>query len=401
MNRKQPNIILIIICTGLGLFILTCSVSKGFVRNLFDQPTPYLLKISIFPDSLNIPADNPMTVEGIELGRYLFYDGRLSGNKDKKKLMSCASCHKQEHSFECGIDNPLYKGGRPHGLSGKETPHVMLPLINLAWINEGYLWNGKISNSNNTLGDEKLGVPAEPIYNYKNIESLVWMSIVSPYEIAGNIEKTVNTIQNIPLYPPMFKKAFGSDTVTIERIDKAIAQFIRSLVSCNSRFDRFMDGKAELTTSEMNGLTLFTTERGDCFHCHGSPALPLWTTNLFMNNAKDIDFNEIGDRFSVTHNPRDRGKYRVPTLRNIELTAPYMHDGRFKTLEEVLEFYNSGLKRSPYVDPLMINMNHGGMHLTNKDLIDLKAFLLTLTDSTFITNPQYSNPLPWNKYFIK
>jgi cytochrome c peroxidase len=121
---------------------------------------------------------------------------------------------------------------------------------------------------------------------------------------------------------------------------------------------------------------------------------------MFMNNAKDIDFDEPGDRFSVTNNPKDKGKYRVPTLRNIELTAPYMHDGRYKTLGEVLEFYNCGLKRSPYVDPLMINMNHGGMHLTPQDLVDLKAFLKALTDTVFITNPEYSNPMPDNEYFI-
>jgi cytochrome c peroxidase len=399
--KKRSNIILFFIFNVINVIFFTCSSQTGLIKNSADRPTPYSINVPFFPDSLNIPSDNPMTVEGIELGRYLFYDGRLSGNTNKEQLMTCASCHLQKHSFECGIDHPLYKGGRPHGLTGEETPHVMLPLINLAWINEGYLWNGMISNSNNILGDEKLGVPHEQIYNHKNIESLVWMSIVSPHEICGNIEKTVYTIQNIPMYPPMFKKAFGSDVITMDRINKAIAQFVRSLVSCNSKFDRFMDGKENLTESEMSGLYLFTTERGDCFHCHGSPALPLWTTNSFMNNAKDINFNEPEDRSFVTKNPKDKGKYRVPTLRNIALTAPYMHDGRYKTLDEVLEFYNSGLKRSPYVDPLMINMNHGGMHLLEKDLADLKAFLITLTDSSFITNPKYSNPMPQNEYFIK
>jgi cytochrome c peroxidase len=390
-----------IIISVIVIFIFTCSGSVKCLQTATEDITPYLLSVPFFPDSMNIPADNPMTVEGVELGRYLFYDGRLSGNTHKEKLMSCASCHRQENAFECGVNHPKYKGGRPYGLNGEITPHVMLPLFNLAWINEGYLWNGLISRNNKKLGEEKYGVPPDPVFHHENIESLVWMSIVSPHEINGNIEKTVNMIQGIPMYPPMFKKAFGSDTVTIDRINKAIAQFVRSLVSYESRFDRFLDEKAILTESELNGLYLFTTERGDCFHCHGSPALPLWTTNMFMNNAKDIDFDEPGDRFAVTGNPKDKGKYRVPTLRNIELTGPYMHDGRFKTLDEVLEFYNSGLKRSPYVDPLMINMNHGGMHLTDQDLADLKAFLKTLTDSSFITNPAYSNPLPDNRYFIK
>jgi len=384
-----------------GAHVFSVAGTSGIVKDSWSQPKPYLINIPLFPDSLNIPADNPMTNEGVELGRYLFYDGRMSGHTNKKKLMSCASCHRQEHAFECGINHPLYKDGHPHGLSGKPTPHTMLPLINLVWVNEGYMWNGSINKNNNKLGSDAYGVPAELPYHYKNIESFVWMSIVAPHEMNGSIKKTVRAIQKIPMYSSMFKRAFGSDSVTIDRISKAIAQFVRSLVSFNSKFDRFMDGKAVLSNSEKNGLYIFSTERGDCFHCHGSPAIPLWTTNLFMNNAKDINFNEPGDRYSVTGNPKDRGKYRVPTLRNIEFTAPYMHDGRFKTLDEVLDFYNSGLKRSPYVDPLMINMNHGGIHLPQKDIDDLKAFLKTLSDSSFITNPAFSNPRPEDPFFIK
>ncbi len=382
------------------LLVYTC-VSTSKLSELQSYiPTPYVINFPQFPDSLNIPADNPMTKEGVELGRYLFYDGRLAGRKDKKSLMSCASCHKQEHAFESGIDHPFFKDGRICGPSGNTTHHAMMPLINLVWINEGYLWNGAISNKNEKLGSTEYKVPAEQPFNHKNIESLVWMSIVAPHELNSDIEQTVNTLQKVPMYPPMFMKAFGSDTVTIDRICKVIAQFVRTLVSANSKFDQYMDGKVMLTESELNGSYLFTTENGDCFHCHGSPATPLWTTNMFMNNAKDIDFNEKGDRSTVTGNPKDRGKYRVPTLRNIALTAPYMHDGRYKTLDEVLEFYNSGLKRSPYVDPLMINVNHGGMHLSPDQLNDLKTFLRTLTDSSFIINPAFSNPRPNDPYFI-
>ncbi len=332
------------------------------------NPVPYDLGIPMFPDSLNIPADNPMTVDGVRLGRYLFYDGRLSG--DPKNPMSCATCHRQEHAFECGPD--AYEDGRPIGLSGKKTPHVMLPFINLVWNNSGYFWNGRIQEG--------------------NIESTIPMAILAPHEMNGSIEKTVSLIKKEPMYREMFYRAFGTSEIDIDLISKAIAQFVRSLVSFNSRFDQFMDGKVQLTKSEMRGLMLFTTEGADCFHCHGSPALPLWTTNQFMNNAKDIDFDGQKDRFSVTGNPMDKGKYRVPTLRNIEFTGPYMHDGRFKTLDEVLEFYNNGLKRSPYIDPLSINANHGGMHLTKDDLADLKAFLLTLSDTAFINDERFGNP---------
>ena len=347
------------------LFVVSCATK---MPDITYTPVPYDIGVPMFPDSLNIPADNPMTVDGVRLGRYLFYDGRLSG--DPARPMSCATCHRQEHAFECGTEN--CEDGRPVGNSGQKTPHVMLPLINLVWNNSGYFWNGRIQEG--------------------NIEQTVPMAITAPHEMDGNINKAVRLIKSDARYREMFYRAFGTTEINIDLISKAIAQFVRSLVSFNSRFDRFMAGELTLTPQEMRGLMLFTTEGADCFHCHGSPALPLWTTNMFMNNAKDIDFEGEKDRFSVTGNPMDRGKYRVPTLRNIEFTGPYMHDGRFKTLDEVLEFYNNGLKRSPYIDPLSINANHGGSHLSDADLKAVKAFLLTLSDTTFINDARYSNP---------
>jgi cytochrome c peroxidase len=331
-------------------------------------PIPYNIDVPFFPDSLNIPPDNPMTIDGVRLGRYLFYDGRLSGNPQKP--MSCATCHQQEHAFECGTEQ--FADGFPIGNSGTKTPHVMLPLINLVWNNSGYFWNGYVTTG--------------------NIESTVSMAITAKHEMNGNINSAVKLIKSEPKYRDMFYRAFGTSDINIQLISKAIAQFVRSLISFNSKFDRFMAGESTLTQEEMRGLMLFTTEGADCFHCHGSPALPLWTTNMFMNNAKDINFDGEKDRFYVTGNPMDKGKYRVPTLRNIEYTGPYMHDGRYKTLDEVLEFYNDGLKRSPYIDPLSINANHGGAHLAPSDLAALKAFLLTLSDTAFIHDERYSNP---------
>ncbi|MCQ2973358.1 MAG: hypothetical protein MJ211_00950 [Bacteroidales bacterium] len=366
-------------------FIVGCKINNS--PSIY-SPIKYDIGVPMFPDSLNIPNDNPLTVDGAKLGRYLFYDVRLSGNKNKP--MSCATCHKQENAFECGINE--FPDGRPIGNSGQKTPNVMLPLFNVVWNNSGYFWNGYVSKSNTTLGSEKYGVPADSIYSITNIESTVWMGIAAPHEMNGDIDKTVKLISKDPFYQDLFFKAFGTKEINITLISKAIAQFVRSIVSFESKFDRFMAGELQLSKSEMRGLMLFTTEGADCFHCHGSPALPLWTTNQFMNNAKDIEFEGQNDRYAVTKNPMDKGKYRVPTLRNIEFTGPYMHDGRYKTLDEVLEFYNNGLKRSPYVDPLSINANHGGMHLSDKDLKDLKAFLLTLSDTAFIHNPKYSNP---------
>ena len=352
--------------------VVACSCGNRLPQYSY-EPVPYDLGVPFFPDSLNIPADNPMTQDGVRLGRYLFYDERLSG--DPKRPMSCATCHKQENSFECGTAD--FPDGRPVGNSGKKTPNVMLPLINLVWNSNGYFWNGYINKESG-----------------KNIETTVPMAITAPHEMDGDIECTVKLIRNDPFYRELFYKAFGTTDINIDLISKAVAQFVRSLVSFNSKFDRFMAGEVQLTKCETRGLMLFTTEGADCFHCHGSPALPLWTTNLFMNNAKDIDFEGQNDRSAITQNPLDKGKYRVPTLRNIEFTAPYMHDGRFKTLDDVLEFYNNGLKRSPYIDPLSINTNHGGMNLSDRDLQDLKAFLLTLSDTAFIHDLRFSNP--WN-----
>jgi len=376
----------------------TCTIAIVSTKSF--NTTPYRFEVNRFPDYTNVPLDNPTTVEGVTLGRYLFYDGRLSGNTDTAMLMSCSSCHLQRHSFECGMDNPRFKGGHPVGLTGKPTPHSMLPLINLAWNGSGYMWNGMLNELNMNLGSTRYNLPAVEPYNFKNIESFVWMAIVAPHEMNGRVDRTVALIQKTPIYPPLFAKAFGSDTVTFERISKAIAQFVRTLVSANSKFDQFQDGKQQLSQSELNGLSLFTSEKADCFHCHGLPAIPVWTTDRFMNNAMDTVFNDPFDRRYVTKDPEDCGKYRVPTLRNIALTAPYMHDGRFKTLREVLEFYNSGLKQSTYSDPLMKYANRGGSHLSNKELDDLEAFLNTLTDTSFITNPAFSNPRPKDRFFI-
>jgi cytochrome c peroxidase len=143
----------------------------------------------------------------------------------------------------------------------------------------------------------------------------------------------------------------------------------------------------------MSGFSLFVTENGgDCFHCHGGDGNPLFTTYLFYNNGKDTVFNDSRDRFAVTGDPMDHGAYKAPSLRNIELTGPYMHDGRFQTLDEVIDFYSEGLIWSPSVSPLMHKVNDGGAHLTPQQKADLKAFLLTLTDHSLLTNPEYAEP---------
>ncbi len=321
-----------------------------------------------------------MTVEGIALGRYLFYDGRLSGRLNPDSLMSCATCHIQAHSFVCGIDNPVFTGGHPYGLTGIQTPHYMLPMINLVWTNHGYAWNGIVYENN-------------PKPGYRTLEDMVGIVIGLPYEIHGDTNKTKAVIQQIKGYPDLFNKAFGSSVVTEKNIGRAIAQFIRTLISSNSKFDQYMQGKVQLSGSELNGYVLFMTEQGgDCFHCHGGDGNPLFTTDLFYNNGKDSVFTDPYDRFSITGNASDIGAYKAPTLRNLIYTAPYMRDGSFRTIDEVIDFYSSGLVWSPSISPLMHHIATRGVRLTSSQKADLKAFLLTLTDSTFVTDPAFSKP---------
>jgi cytochrome c peroxidase len=219
------------------------------------------------------------------------------------------------------------------------------------------------------------------------------MGVVAPHEMNADTNRVKALIQGIPGYPDLFEKAFGSSTVTFRNIARAIAQFVRTLISSDSRFDRYLRGELQLNEQELNGYVLFMTEDGaDCFHCHGGDGNPLFTTNLFYNNGKDTLFSDPRDRYSVTHDAGDIGAYKAPTLRNVELTAPYMHDGRFNTLEEVIEFYSSGIQWSPYVHPLMHHVQDGGIRLLPSEKADLLAFIRTLRDDTFLTNPDFSKP---------
>jgi cytochrome c peroxidase len=365
---KKKYILLSLAILILSVTFFQCKDDPDYIETNNFKATPFQLEIPHgFPTETYIPEDNPLTVEGIKLGRYLFYDGRLNGRTHPDSLHSCASCHLQEHAF----DSP---DKFPKGVTGVEMNTATLPLINLVWNPGVFRWNG----SQPSLEDDALGV------------------ILSHAQFASSYEKVEETIQNIEMYPPLFEEAFGTDKVTVDVIVKSISQFVRTLVSDNAKIDRYLRGETNLTESERRGLILFTTEQGaDCFHCHGAPGNPLFATFQFFNNAKDSVFNDPDDRYSVTGDPQDKGAYKAGTLRNIELTGPYMHDGRFATLEEVIDFYSEGLVWSPYADPLMHKLSPpyiNGAKLNPVEKQDLLAFLKTLTDTTFITNPNFSDP---------
>ena len=289
-------------------------------------PTPYELpQPMFFPTKNNIPADNPMTEEGVALGEKLFFEGR-----------SCAMCHHPEYSFEGGPEATLEHLG---------TEHTMLPLINLVWNTTGLGWES----------------------NVKTLEDMVYAAYTSPLEINADTAEVVRQLQQSDTYPELFRKAFGSSKITFVNVEKAIAQYVRSLVFADSKFDRYLRGEEQLNQDELNGYMLFITEDGaDCFHCHGGGSNALFTTNLMYNNGLDAI----------------QGEFKAPTLRNIALTAPYMHDGRFTTLDEVIDFYSEGVQYSEHISPLMHHVMYGGVRLTPNEKQQLKAFLNTLTDSS-------------------
>lgn len=289
------------------------------------QPTPYILPTPrYFPTANNIPADNPMTKEGVALGERLFNEER-----------SCAMCHHKEYSFEMGPTGTLENLG---------TQHTMLPLINLAWNTTGLGWKSQVAT----------------------LEEMVYAAYTDPTEINADTMDVVRRLLQSTLYHDLFKKAFGTDEISFVRVEKAIAQYVRSLVFANSKFDRYLRGEEQLTQDELIGYQLFVTENGaDCFHCHGGGANALFTTNLRYNNGLDANASE---------------EFKAPTLRNIALTAPYMHDGRFATLDEVIDFYSEGVQYSDHISPLMHHVMQGGVHLTEQEKQQLKAFLNTLTD---------------------
>jgi cytochrome c peroxidase len=324
-------------------------------------PVPYNLEIPIlFAERLIapiIPANNPLTEEGVALGKKLFFDSILSGDGSQ----SCASCHNPKKAF---TDQQQFSDG----IQGKFGKRNAMPLFNLAWnFDERFAWDGK------EFGLEEQAL--EPVSN--------------PIEMHANWKKVADRLQQNKAYPNLFFKAFGTSKIDSILVTKAIAQFERTLISGNSKFDQFLREETTLTPEEQNGFDVFMDEaKGDCFHCHGSDNNPLWTDNKFHNNGLDATFQDIG-LAEVTGNPNDNGKFKSPSIRNLAFTAPYMHDGRFTTLEEVIDHYSEGLKKSATIDPLMKNVNNGGVQLSTRDKTDLKAFLITLSDNDFNSNAAF------------
>ncbi len=340
-NKLSLVVLLLLACSFLSLkkvenfvFYEDIIVPKGWPKPVYDF------------------KKNKITKEGFTLGRQLFYDPILS----RDSTISCSSCHLQYTGF-AHTDHAL-----SHGIEGRIGARNAMPLMNLAWT-KLFHWDGGVQN-----------LEAQPINPITNSQ-----------EMDNTLLDVLKKLNHSHKYKKMFYNTFGDSIVTTKKLLQAIAQFTVSLQTYNSKYDKIMRHEKDIffTNQEENGHQLF--ER-NCESCHKEPLL---TNNNFVDNGLplDKDYNDYG-RLKITQNPRDSFNFRVPTLRNIEFTYPYMHDGRFMKLRDVINFYTDGkIKRKTLArelqKPIVLSENE------KKDLI---AFLLTLTDKEFLFNPKYSYP---------
>jgi len=350
----------------IAIAILAMSIGscKGDLADVTYAPTEYVVDNSETENLgiLPVPKTNQLTVEGVRLGQHLFYDPILSSDN----TMSCSSCHNPKKGFTDGQDFSV----GVQGIAGKRSS---MSLVNAAYYTKGLFWDGRSA----TLEAQAL-LPVE--------------DEVELHHSWGTVEEELKVHDE---YPIMFRRAFGiddSDEITKELVAQALAQFERIILSGNSRYDRFKKGGV-FSDEELDGFETFfdvnpLLKDGECGHCHNEP---LFTSNQYFDNglqdaATLTDYGDIGLAV-VTGIDTDYGKMRAPSLRNIALTAPYMHDGRFQTLEEVVEHYDSGGHATPNRDPLVHELN-----LTEKQKVGLVAFMNALTDTTYLENEYLLNP---------
>ncbi|MEZ5016603.1 MAG: cytochrome c peroxidase [Flavipsychrobacter sp.] len=311
------------------------------------EMTPFKIPVNLGYDIPKIPDDNVMYLERVLLGKELFFDTRLSNNNE-----SCHTCHKPEYGFS--VD----------GVSTFDKGLTSLPLVNLAWY-ENFMWSGRIVG---TLED-------------------VMMS-----ELNNRFNTDINKIRAVEDYRKKFSMYYGISEITKQDVAKALAQYMRALVSSDTKYDRYLRGFEALTAEEEAGRNLFFTERADCFHCHVASVL---TDNMLHNNGLDSVYTKEIDKgyYNVTGDPKDLGKFRTPNLRNVALRTDYMHDGRFKTLEEVVNFYDHQVHLVSNVDPIMTKPGkESGLKLAEIEKQQLIAFLKTFTDYTMINDTLFKAP---------
>lgn len=330
------------------------------------QTTPYTIERKAWYPPFKLPADNPLTEEGVMLGRMLFYDPIMS----KDSSISCNSCHLQSRAFAESLKVSK-------GIRGQLLTRNSMPLFNLMW-HSRFFWDGRVTN----------------------LREQVLIPIQAHDEMDMDLFSLTIKLNASKRYTPLFKKAFNTEKITPTEVSKALEQFLTSMVSFNSKIDQLFgrtDTLNVISASALRGLNLFMkpVEDGgaDCFHCHSN--IPFFgNTSLggsMANNGLNAVFTDKG-LGRITGRPTDEGKFKIPSLRNIELTAPYMHDGRFATLDEVMDFYSDQINfNSPNLD-INILAHNVQLNLTQQQKDDIVEFLRALTDTEFINNPKFKNP---------
>lgn len=320
------------------------------------QPERIEIKIpSNFPAPVYDLNDNPLTKEGIALGKKIFYDARLSRNN----TISCGFCHQQQTAFtHHGHD-------LSHGIDDKLGRRNSLPLQNLLFYNT-FFWDGGVHN----------------------LDLVSLNAITNPVEMDESVDNILNKFRNNPEYIRMFKAAFQTEEITSTQFLQALSQFLATMVSSNSKYDLYVrnEGGVVLADGELKGMALFKR------HCSGCHATDLFTDQSYRNNgfSSPADMERDKGREEITLNPEDRGKFKVPSLRNVEYTAPYMHNGKLKTLQEVLDFYTTGVHVTPTLDPLLTLRATPGIELSAEEKQNIIDFLLTLTDEQYMSDRTFA-----------
>jgi cytochrome c peroxidase len=366
MRIAKIVVALLVILIAATLYILP---NKKPDTHLVEFTAPFVF------GRFTIPENNPLTQESVLLGRRLFYDPLLSSNNQ----VSCATCHKQALAFTDGLKTSV-------GVSGVPLAFNAMSLVNLMWGPRHFFWDGRSSSLEN-----------QAIQPIKHVD-----------EMGRNIDELIVVLKQDDTYTKLFKQAFGE--ISEQGIAKALASFQRTLISSNSRYDQYLRGEITLSSKEELGRKLFMAHPdtkvilrgGNCIDCHSQFLTSGFGTAFdgFSNNGLDNDQTLQAGLFSLTKKEVHRGLFKAPTLRNIAVTSPYMHDGRFATLKDVLAHYNGGIKRSKTLSPLIIEADnivktqndHISLNLNDTEITAIIAFLHTLTDKEFLANRAFSNP---------
>lgn len=346
MNRFFITILVTaFICAGV---LLTHAGNSGN-NALTAKPLPLQVPQG-WPQPVYNFKQNPLTQQGFELGRKLFYDGRLS----KDGNFSCASCHQQFAAFAT-FDHDL-----SHGFNNSFSKRNAPALFNMAW-QKSFMFDGGI--------------------NHLDLQALA--PLTDAHEMAENIDSVLIKLRADASYKKMFKAAFGDDIINTQRFTKAISQFILQLVSSNSKYDKVIRGEATFTLSENSGYTMF---KAKCASCHTEP---LFTDFSYRNTGLPLNnFLKDYGRMVITNDAKDSLKFKVPSLRNVMVTAPYGHDGRFSSVRKMMDHYSNNVIAGPTTDSIVKNK----IPLSNYEIGQLVSFLYTLTDSSFIKDPRFSQP---------